>query len=153
MSLAFELPVEPPSQLRALTSLLYLAGAGSVVAAAVLAWDGLGSADLLRVAGFAIAVLALLAVLALRFRRQWRAGLCGTLTVNAQGAAEWRAAGAQVACPVSASRWFCAFGLCWIELRVASRKALIVSGRARCGDRVWAALNRWFSWLERGPRA
>ena len=153
MSLAFELPVEPPTQLRALTSLLYLAGAGSLVAAAALAWGGLDSADSSHAAALAIAGLALLVVLAARFRRQCRAGLRGTLTVNAQGAAEWRAAGAQVACPVSASRWFCAFGLCWIEVRVASRKALIVSGRARCGDRVWAALNRWFSWLERGPRA
>jgi hypothetical protein len=153
MSLAFELPVEPPTQLRALTLLLYLAGAGSLVAAAALAWRGLDFADLSRAAGFALAVPALLVGLAVRFRRHWRAGLRGTLTVNAQGAAEWRADGAQVARPVSVIRWFCTFGLCWIELRVESRKALIVSGRVRCGDRVWAALNRWFSWLERGPRA
>ena len=153
MSLAFELPVEPPARLRALTSALYLAGSGSLVAAAAMAWRDLDAADLYRSAGLALALLALLVVLGVGYLRQWRAGLRGTLSVNAQGAAEWRAAGEQIACPVSAKRWFCAFGLCWIEVRVASRKALIVSGRARCGDRVWAALNRWFSWLERGPAA
>lgn len=153
MSLAFDLEVGTSSRLRGLVAGLHLIAAAALAGTGALAWDSLGPLDLPRAAAAALAGGAALATLGWSLARGLRARHSGTLSVDPRGGAHWREQGAPGTVPAAATRWFSLGGLVWIEARMGRRRIWLVSGRDRCGDRVWAGLNRWFRWLERGAQA
>lgn len=153
MSLAFDLEVGPSARLRGLVAGLHLVAAAALAGTGALAWDALDPLDLTGWVAAALSGGGALAILGWSLARGLRAPRSGTLSVDPRGGALWRERGAAGAVPVVANRWFSLCGLAWIEAREGRRRIWLVSGRDRCGDRVWAGVNRWFRWLERGSQA